>query len=298
MKYLKFGKELELSQVVVGCMRVKDAGMDGKELLQFAEICMDMGITAFDHAPVYGGYTCEQLFGEAVLKNNPGLRKKMKLITKSGIVLPGVEQNKSIYYKSTKANIIKEVNESLLKLNSDYIDLLLIHRPDPLAHPGETAAALEQVVREGKVLNVGVSNFTSSQVEMLQSYLSIPLVTNQIELSVKTAEHFFDGAVDAAFTKRMPLMSWSPLGGGSIFSGQEEQSVRLREILQQIAEEHGTSMDAIMYAWLFIHPVGIAAITGTMNPDRIKTAVEALTISLTYDEWYLILAASRGYQVP
>lgn len=298
MKFIKLGKELELSKVVVGCMRMKDANMEKKQILEFVTACLDMGITSFDHAPVYGGYSCEQLFGDAVLSKNPNLRSKMKLVTKTGIVLPGVEHNKTIYYKSTKENIQKEVDSSLKKLCTDYIDLLLIHRPDPLADPAETAKALEQVMKAGKVLNVGVSNYTPSQITMLQSFLSVPLVTNQIELSVKAVDHFFNGTIDASFTARMPVMSWSPLGGGSIFAGQDEQAVRLRKILGEIAEDYHTTIDAIMYAWLFVHPIGIAAITGSMNADRIKTAAESLNISLTYDEWYRILAASRGYNVP
>ena len=289
---------MELSQVIVGCMRAKDAGMEGEEMLRFVEGCLDLGIDSFDHAPVYGGYTCEKIFGDAVLRKEPQLRKKMKLVTKAGIVLPGVEGNKAIYYKSTKKEILKEIEESLEKLGTDYVDLLLVHRPDPLADPEETADALETVVKEGKALHVGVSNFMPSQITMLQSFMSVPLVTNQMELSVKCVDNFFNGVLDDAFTRRIPLMAWSPLGGGSVFTGEDEQSVRLRDVLGQIAEEHGTTMDAVMYAWLFAHPVRIAAITGTMNINRIKTAVKAQELSLSYDEWYRILAASRGFDVP
>lgn len=298
MKFIKLSDTLSISQVVVGCMRAKDAGMEGESFLRLVQECLDMGITSFDHAPVYGGYSCEKMFGDAVLKPHPELREKMRIITKAGIVLPGVNGNKTIYYDSSKEEILREVDQSLAKLATDHIDLLLVHRPDPLADPADTAEALEKVVKDGKVLQVGVSNYMPSQIQALQSYLSIPLVTNQMELSVKTVENFFNGVTDDAFTRRMPLMSWSPLGGGSVFAGKDEQSVRLRKALQEIAENHKTTMDAIMYAWLFVHPVGIAAITGTMNSSRIRTAVEALDLSLSYDEWYQILEASRGYSVP
>lgn len=298
MKYLKFGKKLELSKVIAGCMRCKDSGIEGSALLRFVEECLELGVTTFDHAPVYGGYQCERMFGDGVLRANPGLRTRMQIVTKAGIVLPGAEGNKTIYYKSTKEKIIQEAEESLQKLGTDYLDLLLIHRPDPLADPGELAAALEQLVKEGKVLEVGVSNYMPFQIAALQSYLSIPLVTNQMELSVKNTENFFNGVTDDAFQRKMPLMAWSPLGGGSIFTTKEQQGVRLRECLKQIAEEHQTGIDSVMYAWLFAHPVRIAAITGTMNIDRIKTAAAALELSLSYDEWYLILEASRGYSVP
>ena len=255
-------------------------------------------MTSIDHAPVYGGYTCEKIFGDAVLRKRPELRDKMQLITKAGIVCPGHYGNKTIYYKSTKEEILKEMDESLEKLGTDHVDLLLIHRPDPLADPAETADALETVVKQGKALNVGVSNFLPSQMTMLQSYLNIPLVTNQMELSVKNTENFFNGVVDDAFTRRIPLMAWSPLGGGDVFKSTDEKFVRLRTVLTAIAEEHKTTIDAVIYAWLFVHPVRIAAITGTMNADRIQKAVDATELELSYDEWYQILEASRGYAVP
>ena len=281
MKKIKLSENLELSQVVMGCMRIADSNLTENELLDLVEKCLDMGVTSIDHAPVYGGYTCEKIFGDAVLRKRPELRDKMQLITKAGIVCPGHYGNKTIYYKST-----------------DHVDLLLIHRPDPLADPAETADALETVVKQGKALNVGVSNFLPSQMTMLQSYLNIPLVTNQMELSVKNTENFFNGVVDDAFTRRIPLMAWSPLGGGDVFKSTDEKFVRLRTVLTAIAEEHKTTIDAVIYAWLFVHPVRIAAITGTMNADRIQKAVDATELELSYDEWYQILEASRGYAVP
>ena len=298
MKKIKLSDRLELSQVVMGCMRIADAGITEQELLTLVETCLDMGVTSIDHAPVYGGYTCEKIFGDAVLRKRPELREKMQLITKAGIVCPGHYGNKTIYYNSTREEILREMDESLEKLGTDHVDLLLIHRPDPLADPAETADALETVVKQGKALHVGVSNFMPSQMTMLQSYLNIPLVTNQVELSVKNTENFFNGVVDDAFTRRIPLMAWSPLGGGDVFRSQEEKYVRLRGVLTEIAKGHETSMDAVMYAWLFMHPVRIAALTGTMNADRIKASAEAADLQLSYDEWYQILEASRGFSVP
>lgn len=298
MKKIKLSENLSLSQVVMGCMRIADSGLTETELLRLVEECLDMGVTSIDHAPVYGGYTCEKIFGDAVLRKKPELRKKMELITKAGIVCPGHYGNKTIYYNSTKEEILKEMDESLEKLGTDHVDLFLIHRPDPLADPEETADALETVVKEGKALNVGVSNFMPSQIAMLQSYMSIPLVTNQMELSVKNTENFFNGVVDDALTRKMPLMAWSPLGGGDVFKGTDEKFVRLRTVLTAVAEQHQTTMDAVMYAWLFTHPAKIAALTGTMNADRIRTAVHASDIHLSYDEWYQILEASRGFSVP
>ena len=298
MKKIKLSDRLELSQVVMGCMRIADAGITEQELLTLVETCLDMGVTSIDHAPVYGGYTCEKIFGDAVLRKRPELREKMQLITKAGIVCPGHYGNKTIYYDSTREEILREMDESLEKLGTDHVDLLLIHRTDPLADPAGTAGALGTVVKQGKAPHGGGCNFMPSQMTMLQSYLNIPLVTNQVELSVKNTENFFNGVVDDAFTRRIPLMAWSPLGGGDVFRSQEEKYVRLRGVLTEIAKGHETSMDAVMYAWLFMHPVRIAALTGTMNADRIKAAAEAADLKLSYDEWYQILEASRGFSVP
>lgn len=298
MRYVKLGDKLELSKVIFGCMRIKDGGVEEKQLLGMVKQCLDYGIDTFDHAPVYGGYTCEKIFGDAVLKAEPSLREKMKIVTKAGIVCPGVRDNKVIYYNTTKKEIMTEVEESLQKLSTDYIDLLLIHRPDPFSNPEETADALDTLVKEGKVLNVGVSNYMPSQMDALQKKMKTRIITDQMEFSVKTVENFFNGVSDYSFEKNMPMMAWSPLAGGSIFTGTDEQSIRLRETISAIAEEKNVDMDVIMYAFLFNHPMDIMAITGTMNMKRVKNAVEALDVKLTYDEWYQILAASRGYNVP
>ncbi len=298
MKTVKIEEAFEISQVAAGCMRAADAKMSEEELLRFVEECMELGVTTFDHAPVYGNYTCEKLFGDSVLRKKPEMRTKMQLVTKTGIVLAGKNGNQTIYYESTGNEIRKEMDASLKNLGTDYVDLLLVHRPDPLADPAETADALDTLVKEGKVRYIGVSNYMPSQIEMLQSYMKNKIVINQMELSVKATENFFNGVTDDALTRRMPLMAWSPLGGGSVFQGMDDQSVRLRNVLGEIAESKNTSMDAVMYAWLFAHPARIAAITGTMNIKRVKTATEALELSLSYDEWYRILEASRGYSVP
>ena len=151
MKTVKIDGTFEISQVVAGCMRAADAKMEGEKFLRFVEECMDMGVTTFDHAPVYGGYTCEKLFGDAVLRKRPELRKDMQIVTKTGIVLPGKNGNKTIYYESSREEIFREMEASLENLGTDYIDTLLVHRPDVLADPAETAEALDTLVKEGKV---------------------------------------------------------------------------------------------------------------------------------------------------
>ena len=298
MQNVRLTDDVTLSRVIAGCMRIADGKLAGDALLGFTRQCMALGIDTFDHAPVYGGYTCEKLFGDAVLRREPALRGKMKLITKTGIVLPNRHGNGRIYYDASKKAILAEMDESLERLGTDYVDVLLVHRPDPLTDPAETADALEKLVKQGKTLCVGVSNYTPAQTDALQKCLSIPLVTNQLEFSVKTVDNFVNGAADDLFTRRMKPMAWSPLGGGSVFAGTEEQSKRLRAALGTLAQKYSTALDTIMYAWLFMHPLGMMAITGTVQLARIQNAVNALAIQLTHEEWYDVLAASRGYDVP
>lgn len=298
MKKLNLAENLQLTRVIAGCMRTMDAGMDGEKLRAFVHGCLDLGIDSFDHAPVYGAGRCEKIFGDEVLAKEPFLRDQIKIVTKAGIILPGQKGNKHIFYDSTEKNLLEEIDASLTRLSTDHVDLLLIHRPDVLSNPEETAGALEKIVKSGKALQVGVSNYEPKQFEALQKHLSFKLVANQMEFSVKSTYNFFNGVVDTAQQYGTGLMAWSPLGGGSVFKGTDEQSVRLRKELEEIAAAHHVSMDTVMYAFVLRHPANIMVITGTMNIDRVKTAVEAMNLELSYDEWYAVLAASRGYDVP
>lgn len=298
MKTLKLKNNLEFSRVIAGCMRTLDAGMDGGRLRDFVHACLDLGITTFDHAPVYGASGCEKIFGDEVLRKEPDLRKKMQIVTKAGIILPGQKGNQHIYYDSTKENLLAEIDASLMRLGTDHVDLLLIHRPDVLGDPRVIGETLDEIVASGKALAAGVSNYEPIQVDALQHFMKTPLVANQMEFSIKSTDNFFNGVVDNALMNGMGLMAWSPLGGGSVFKGEDEQSVRLRKVLSEIADAHGAGMDTVMYAWVLCHPAEIMAITGTMNTDRIRAAARALDLALSYDEWYGILAASRGFDVP
>ena len=298
MQNVRLTDDVSLSRVIAGCMRIADSKLAGDALLRFARQCMDLGIDTFDHAPVYGSYTCEKLFGDAVLRREPALRNRMKLITKTGIVLPNRHGNGRIYYDASKKAILAEMDESLERLGTDHVDVLLVHRPDPLTDPAETADALETLVKQGKTLSVGVSNYTPAQTDALQKRLSIPLATNQLEFSVKTVDNFVNGTSDDLFARGMKPMAWSPLGGGSVFAGEDAQSRRLRAAVGRLARKYDTAADTVMYAWLFMHPLGIMAVTGTVQPERIQSAVNALAIQLTHEEWYDVLAASRGYDVP
>lgn len=296
---VKLTSKVTLSRIVAGCMRLGRDALDGAALLRFVEECLDMGVDTFDHAPVYGGYTVEEFFGDAVLRKNPTLKNKLRLVTKTGIALPGADGgNTAIYYNSTPAWVNAEVDRSLQKLGADHIDLLLVHRPDPLADPAALGGALDALVQSGKVLSVGCSNYLPAGFAALQAHMKTPLVTNQIELSAAAPGALFDGQADSALERSLPLMAWSPLGGGSIFTGDTEAGARLRATVAEIADSRGTGMDTVLYAWLLRLPATVLPVTGTTRPKRVKAAVDALELTLSYDEWYRILAASRGYDVP
>lgn len=299
MDYIKVADDLRFSRVIAGFMRAADAKMEPGDLLRFTQECLDMGITTMDHADIYGNYQCEKLFGEAVLKQMPELRDQMQIVTKCDIVLPGRSESGSIYYTAEPEHIIHSVERSLKNLHTDHVDVLLLHRPDYLMHPEKTAGALEKLQKEGKVRYFGVSNCLPLQFDMLNSYLSTPLVTNQIHISPASLEAFDNGSIDHALLRRIPLMAWSPLDGGQILRDSSPASLRLREKLEQIAEQHNVDeITKVMYAWLYQIPARVCAVTGSMKIKHVEAAVEACSLTLSHAEWYAILEASRGYPVP
>jgi predicted oxidoreductase len=297
---IKLTEELYFSRIIQGFWRLADWKMTDVELLTFMEQCIELGVTTFDHADIYGNYTCERIFGQA-LTLKPSVREKLQLVTKCGIKLPSEKypDRNVIHYDSSKQHIIKSAEQSLKNLQTDYIDVLLIHRPDYLMNPAEMAEAFSTLKKDGKVRYFGVSNFSPSQIAMLQSYLDDPLVTNQIELSAMSTENMENGTLDFSMQHRMAPMVWSPLAGGRIFHENTEQAVRLRVTLERLAEEVGAeSLDQMMYAWLLRHPARLMPICGTGKIDRVKSAVDALNIQLSQEQWYDMLESSKGYHVP
>jgi predicted oxidoreductase len=289
---------LELSRIVVGLMNLADWKLSPKDLQSWVSSCLEMGLETFDLADIYGGYTCEGLFGQLLAKQ-PALRKQIQIVTKCGIrSTRNRPQYRLPYYDSDTGYLESAVDASLKVLHTDYIDLLLIHRPDPLMSPEHVADLFERLAREGKVLHFGVSNFTPSQFEMLQSYLARPLVTNQIEISLMHLEPLYDGTLDQCLQKRIKPMAWSPLAGGRLFGGTHERSARIRETLQRLLPQTGAqSMDQLALAWLLRHPAGILPVLGTGKLERIRAAVESLNIKLDTQDWYDLLKASVGSDV-
>ncbi|EGR3261613.1 oxidoreductase [Vibrio parahaemolyticus] len=290
----------EFSELVQGYWRAADWGMTAQERLSFLKQHIELGITTVDHADIYGNYECEALFGEA-LTLDKSVRDQIQIVTKCDINLCGdkTPERKINHYDTSSAHIYQSVNNSLERLNVDEIDVLLIHRPDVLMDADEVAEAFTELHKVGKVKHFGVSNFTPRQFELLQSRLGKPLVTNQVEINPLNFEVAHDGTLDQMQMLRTRPMAWSCLGGGSIFSGESEQSIRVRNELEAIREEVGaTSIDQVIYAWVRSLPSKPIPIIGSGKIERVQTAVNALNIELTREQWYRVWVASKGHGVP
>jgi len=223
MEKIQLSPTLEVSRFALGFWRLNKWKMSPTELLYFIETVLDTGITTFDHADIYGDFSCEMLFGEA-LKRKPALRQKMQLITKCGIKPASQKypERRINFYDTGYSHILESVEQSLKNFHTDYLDMLLIHRPDPLMNPNETARAFEELHRSGKVLHFGVSNFTPSDFDMLQAHLRFPMVTNQIEISPWQLEHFQNGNMAYFLQKSIHPMAWSPLAQGKLLHPDDE----------------------------------------------------------------------------
>ncbi|ACH64428.1 oxidoreductase YdhF [Aliivibrio fischeri MJ11] len=290
----------QLSELVQGYWRLGDWGMAPKERLRFLKQHIELGITTVDHADIYGGYQCETLFGEA-LALEPSLRDSIEIVTKCDINLctPDFPNRKINHYDTSKAHIINSVNNSLERLNITEIDVLLIHRLDVLMNADEVAETFNQLQKEGKVKHFGVSNFTPSHFELLQSRLDKPLVTNQVEINPLNFEVAHDGTLDQLQMNSIKPMAWSCLAGGEIFSGQSEQAMRVRNVLEELKEEVGAqSIDQVIYAWIRKLPSNPLPIIGSGKIERVKVAVDAMNIELTREQWYRVWVESKGHGVP
>jgi len=289
----------EFSRLAIGLWRLNEWKMNTAGLTGFIEKALELGFTTFDHADIYGSYTCEEMFGKA-LAEKPSLRDKMEIVSKCGIKLLSENRPENHFhgYDTSKKHIIKSADTSLKNLHTDFLDVLLIHRPDPLMEADEVAEAFHHLHKAGKVKHFGVSNFTPFQFDLLQSRLNFPLVTNQVEVSVLFMDTLHDGTLDQCQQKCISPMAWSPFGGGRIFTGNSDQEQRVRnELLKSGQELGGAALDQVALAWLLKHPSKIIPVLGTGNLDRIRAAARALDLELSRDQWFRIWAASTGHEV-
>ncbi|HVY22168.1 MAG TPA: aldo/keto reductase [Steroidobacteraceae bacterium] len=291
---------LDYPAPAIGLWRITDWKYSTSELVTWTEQVLDMGTRVFDLADIYGNYEADACFGKA-LAASPALREKIILVTKCGMHLvssnnPGISIK---HYDSSRKQIMASCEKSLRNLNTDRIDLLLIHRPDLLMDADEVAQAFVDLKQSGKVLHFGVSNFTTSQFELLASRLPFPLITNQVEFSVLHTQPMFDGVFDQCQRLRITPMAWSPLGGGRLFKATDEQAVRVRAALEETSKQLGDlTIDQVAMAWIATHPSRVVTITGSGKLDNIRRAIAACRLKLDRQQWYSILRASQGHEVP
>ncbi|MBO2915606.1 aldo/keto reductase [Enterobacter sichuanensis] len=286
----------EFSRFVMGYWRLMDWNMSPLQLASFIEEHIDLGVTTVDHADIYGGYQCEAAFGEA-LKLVPALRDRMEIVTKCGIATTAKPEHALGHYITDSAHIIKSAEQSLVNLATDRIDLLLIHRPDPLMDADEVAEAFLNLHQSGKVRHFGVSNFTPAQFALLQSRLPFTLATNQVEISPVHQPLLLDGTLDQLQQLRIRPMAWSCLGGGRLFNDDEFQA--LRNELETVARElNAGSIEQVVYAWILRLPSKPLPIIGSGKIERVRAALGAEALQMTRQQWFRIRKAALGYDVP
>lgn len=285
-----------LSPVVAGAWRMVDWNWTPQQRLRWIEDNLALGITSFDHADIYGGYQVEAQFGEA-LALSPGLRDQIQLISKCGIRLisDARPENSIKHYDTSAAHVRASVEASLAALNTDYLDVLLVHRPDLLMDAEELAGTFQALRREGKVLNFGVSNFSPSQFQLL--HRRCPLVTNQIELSPLHLDPLHDGTLDQCQDFDLRPMVWSPLAGGRLFLGEDPDARRVREVMEPMAEELHVDVATLAFAWAMRHPSRPVPIVGSRRIDIARNAVDAMSLKLDAQQWYRIWQAGANREV-
>ena len=299
MPRIELNPGLTLSRLAYGVWRLSEAAdTSAQAVAGRIQACLDQGITTFDHADIYGGYSCEALFG-AALRAQPGLKARMEIVTKCDIMLLSDQRpdNRVKHYDTSAAHVQASVERSLHNIGVDAIDLLLIHRPDPLMDHHALGACLDSLIQSGKVRAAGVSNFMPWDMDLLQSAMKNRLVSNQIEISLMQTRGFVDGQIPHAQRLGVPVMAWSPLGGGRLF-GQEAAALRLRPALQRLASAQGVDETAVAIAWLLHHPARIIPVLGTNDPARIARMQDALRVTLDRQTWFELYSLANGADVP
>lgn len=284
------------SPLIMGYWRLMEWGMTPQQCVQFIEHHLTLGITTVDHADIYGDYQCEAAFG-AALKLAPGLREKLQIVTKCGIATRAKPEHQIGHYITDTRHILHSAENSLRHFGTDYLDLLLIHRPDPLMDADEVAEAFLALHQSGKVRHFGVSNFTPTQFTLLQSRLPFTLATNQLEISPLEQSALLDGSLDQCQQLRIRPMAWSCLGGGRLFNDPLYQP--LRDELHQVQQEIGASnIEQVVYAWVMKLPSRPLPIIGSGKIARVSDAVAGSQLVLDRQQWFRIRKAALGYDVP
>lgn len=289
-------KSHNYSRIIAGAMTWGEWGkkMSTAEMGYFINHCKDHGLTSFDHADIYGGYGTEAEFGKA-LKDSGVKRESIQLISKCGIqYICEARDNRVKHYDYSKNYILWSAEESLKKLQTDYLDLFLLHRPSPLMHPEVVAEAITKLTQSGKIIEFGVSNFTPSQIALIET--EIPVTVNQVEFSLTSDGVMFDGTLDDCIIHSRLAMAWSPLGG--YFRGENEQNNRIGAILEELQPKYNANASQLLLAWILKHPAKVYPVVGTTDPGRIIESIKATDIELELEDWFLLHTASMGNKVP
>ena len=296
MNRVKLNEQLSLSRMAYGMWRLSDDEDTSPARVQAkVDACLAQGITTMDQADIYGGYMAEEILGNAL--KGTGLRSEIEIVTKCDIVAPAGRhaQARVKYYDTSRQHITQSVEDSLRLMGIEQIDLLLIHRPDPMMDHHETGTTLDDLVASGKVSNIGVSNFRPWDMDLLQSAMKTRLVTNQIEISVIANDAFTNG--DLAYLQRHDIkpMAWSPLAGGALFT---DANASLIAIMKRLGDKQGGDTSAVALAWLMAHPANIIPVVGTNNLDRLRALSTAFDVELGREDWFEIYTAALGHEVP
>jgi len=261
------------------------------DLIKF---CLDNGLSTFDHADIYGDYSTEKEFGTA-LKRSEINRETVQLISKCGIQYLGRARKNTVkHYNYSKDYIIWSAEQSLKNLQSEYLDTFLLHRPSPLMHPDEISEAIFNLKKDGKILDFGVSNFTPSQTDLINSKSAVSI--NQIEFSLTAPMAMHNGSLDHMLLNGITPMAWSPLG--SIFKSNTAEARRVLSVLEDLSHKYSCSPDTLLYTWILKHPAKIYPVIGTTEKERMKNALSALKLDLELEDWFKLLVASQGHKVP
>jgi predicted oxidoreductase len=290
----------EFSRMVYGTWRILDTKPTAQEINRRLHACLELGITTIDTAEIYGLYEVEKQLG-AALALTPGLRDKFEIVTKAGIYIPCSHYPKchTAHYNATGTNLIQSLEKSLRLLDTDHVELFLVHRPDWLTRADDTAAGLNELLAAGKIRAAGVSNFSASQFDLLNAHMEQPLVTNQIEFHLLRPEPINDGTLHQCEQLDVRPMAWSPLAGGRIFDSTNPAATRLAEAAKSMAARYnGASIEQLAYAWILAHPSHPLPVIGTNKLDRLQSAAQAEAIVLERQDWFALWVAAQGCGIP
>lgn len=286
---------MKFSPIIIGTMRwgIWGANHSKKDVQKLIETALKEDLTTFDHADLYGDYTTEKLFGDAFSKMNVK-REEVQFISKCGIEMPCSNRNYTVKsYNYSKDHILRSVDQSLNNLQTDYLDLLLLHRPSPLMNPGEIAESFGVLREQKKVRHFGVSNFSPSQFHLIND--AFPLITNQVEISLNQTAAFDDGTLDQLMIKKLKPMAWSVMG--NYFSKDSAENKRIKKVLEKLCVKYNAEANQLLLAFVLKHPAGILPVIGTSRSENIIKLKASLQIKLSNEDWFKLLQAKNGSEI-